>query len=77
VNAQTENAQSTYSLSIPKDATSGLIVTDGATYVNGFDITYTIKGTQFDYDKTRYLAVSAIANDFINSPTMDYQANLF
>ena len=51
VNAQTENTQSTYSISISKDATSGLIVTDGASYVNGFDTTYTIKGSKFDYDK--------------------------
>jgi len=35
VNAQTENTNSEYSLSISKDATSGLIVTDGASYVNG------------------------------------------
>jgi hypothetical protein len=71
-NAQTENTNSQYSLSISRDATSGLIVTDGATYVNGFDTTYTLKGTQFDYDKARDLAVSAIADDFINSPTSGY-----
>jgi hypothetical protein len=56
-NAQTENTNSKYSLSISRDATSGLIVTDGATYVNGFDTTYTIKGTKFDYDKARDLVV--------------------
>ena len=50
-NAQTENTNSQYSLSISRDATSGLIVTDGASYVNGFDTTYTIKGSKFDYDK--------------------------
>ena len=73
VNAQTEeDTQSTYSLSISKDATSGLIVTDGASYVNGFDTTYTIKGTKFDYDKARDLVVSAIADDFTNSPTSGY-----
>ena len=50
-NAQTENTNSQYSLSISRDATSGLIVTDGASYVNGFDTIYTIKGSKFDYDK--------------------------
>jgi len=45
VNAQTENTASEYSIAISRDATSGLIVTDGASYVNGFDTTYTIKGT--------------------------------
>ena len=45
-NAQTENIDSEYSIDISKDATSGLIVTDGASYVNGFDTTYTIKGKQ-------------------------------
>jgi uncharacterized protein YpmB len=53
VNAQTENSDSVYSVSISRDATSNLIVTDGASYVNGFDTTYTIKGTKFDYDKAR------------------------
>jgi hypothetical protein len=72
VNAQTENTNSEYSLSISKDATSGLIVTDDASYVNGFDTTYTLKGTQFDNDKARDLAVSGIAEDFINSPTSRY-----
>jgi hypothetical protein len=72
VNAQTENTQSTYSISISKDATSGLIVTDGASYVNGFDTTYTLKGTKFDYDKARDLVVSTISDDFTNSPTSGY-----
>jgi uncharacterized protein YpmB len=72
VNAQTENTQPTYSISISKDATSGLIVTDGATYVNGFDTTYTLKGTQGDYDKARDLVVSGIADDFTNSSTSGY-----
>jgi hypothetical protein len=72
VNAQTENINSEYSLSISKDTTSGLIVTDGATYVNGFDTTYTYKGTKFDYDKARDLVVSAIADDFTNSSTSGY-----
>lgn len=73
VNAQTEeDTQSTYSLSISKDATSGLIVTDGASYVNGFDTTYTIKGTKFDYDKGRDLVLSSIIDDFTNSSTSGY-----
>ena len=38
-NAQTENTNSEYSMAISRDATSGLIVTDGASYVNGFDTT--------------------------------------
>jgi hypothetical protein len=71
-NAQTESTQPSYSISISKDATSGLIVTDGASYVNGFDTTYTIKGTKFDYDKARDLVVSAIADDFTNSSTSGY-----
>ena len=71
-NAQTENIDSEYSIDISKDATSGLIVTDGASYVNGFDTTYTIKGKQFDYDKARDLVVSAIADDFTNSSTSGY-----
>jgi|ERR671911_2616618 hypothetical protein len=71
-NAQTENTDSEYSIDISKDATSGLIVTDGASYVNGFDTTYTIKGKQFDYDKARDLVVSAIADDFTNSSTSGY-----
>ena len=71
-NAQTENTNSEYSIAISRDATSGLIVTDGASYVNGFDTTYTIKGTKFDYDKARDLVVSAIADDFTNSSTSGY-----
>jgi hypothetical protein len=71
-NAQTESTKPSYSISISKDATSGLIVTDGASYVNGFDTTYTIKGTKFDYDKARDLVVSAIADDFTNSSTSGY-----
>ena len=72
VNAQTENTNSEYSLSISKDTTSGLIVTDGATYVNGFDTTYTLKGTKFDYDKARDLVLSSIVVDFTNSSTSGY-----
>jgi hypothetical protein len=72
VNAQTEDTQSTYSISISKDATSGLIVTDGASYVNGFDTTYTIKGTKADYDKAKDLVVSTIADDFTNSSISGY-----
>ena len=72
VNAQTENTTSEYSIAISRDATSGLIVTDGVTYVNGFDTTYTIKGTKFDYDKARDLVVSAIVDDFTNSSTSGY-----
>jgi hypothetical protein len=71
-NAQTENTTPTYSISIAKDASSGLIITDGASYVSGFDTTYTIKGTKFDYDKARDLVVSDIAEDFTNSPTSGY-----
>lgn len=72
INAQTENTNSEYSLSISKDTTNGLIVTDGATYVNGFDTTYTLKGTKFDYDKARDLVVSSIVDDFTNSSTSGY-----
>ena len=71
-NAQTENTNSEYSIAISRDATSGLIVTDGASYVNGCDTTYTIKGTKFDYDKARDLVVSSIADDFTNSSTSGY-----
>ena len=71
-NAQAENTNSEYSIAISRDANSGLIVTDGASYVNGFDTTYTIKGTKFDYDKARDLVVSAIADDFTNSSTSRY-----
>jgi len=35
-NAQTESTQPSYWVDISKDATSGLIVTDGTSYVNGF-----------------------------------------
>ena len=51
---------------------SGLIVTDGASYVNGFDSTETIKGTKFDYDKGRDLVLSSIIDDFTNSSTSGY-----
>ena len=72
-NAQTETTQnSEYSIAISRDATSGLIVTDGASYVNGFDTTYTIKGTKFDYDKGRDLVLSSIIDDFTNSSTSGY-----
>jgi hypothetical protein len=72
-NAQTESPQQpSYWVDITKDATSGLIVTDGTSYINGFDTTYTLKGKQFDYDKARDLVVSGIANDFIKSPTSGY-----
>lgn len=72
VNAQPENTTSTYSVSISKDATSGLIITDGASYVSGFDTTYTIEGKKYDFDKARDLVVSSIAEDFANSPTIGY-----
>ena len=42
-NAQTESTQPSYSISISKDATSGLIVTDGASYVNGFILPILLK----------------------------------
>ena len=72
-NAQTESPQQpSYWVDISKDTTSGLIVTDGTSYINGFDTTYTIKGKQFDFDKARDLVVSGIANDFIKSPTSGY-----
>ena len=71
-NAQTESTQPTYWLDISKDATSGLIVSDGASYVNGFDTTYTITGKQFDFKKGGDLVISGIANDFIKSPTSGY-----
>lgn len=71
-NAQTESNQSSYWVDISKDTTSGLIVTDGTSYINGFDTTYTIKGKQFDFDKARDLVVSGIANDFTKSPTSGY-----
>ena len=48
------------------------MVTDGASYVNGFDTTYTIKGIKFDYDKARDLVVSTIGDDFTNSSTSGY-----
>ena len=72
VNAQTENGSSSYSISISKDTTSGLIITDGTSYVSGFDTTYTIEGNKFDYDKGRDLLVSTISEDFSNSPTSGY-----
>jgi hypothetical protein len=72
-NAQTESTQQpSYWIDITKDSTSGLIVTDGASYVNGFDTTYTIKGKQFDFKKAGDLVISGIANDFIKSPTSGY-----
>ena len=71
-NAQTESTQPSYWIDITKDSTSGLIVTDGASYVNGFDTTYTIKGKQFDFKKAGDLVISGIANDFIKSPTSGY-----
>ena len=72
-NAQTESTQQpSYWIDISKDTTSGLIVTDGTSYINGFDTTYTIKGKQFDYKKAGDLVISGIANDFIKSPTSAY-----
>jgi uncharacterized protein YpmB len=71
-NAQTEKTEPTYWLDISKDATSGLIVSDGASYVNGFDTTYTITGKQFDFKKGGDLVISGIANDFLKSPTSGY-----
>lgn len=72
VNAQPENTTSTYSVSISKDSTSGLIITDGASYVSGFDTTYTIEGKKYDFEQARDLVVSSIAEDFANSPTIGY-----
>lgn len=72
VYAQTENGDTVYSVSISRDATSNLIVTDGASYVNGFDTTYTIKGSKFGYDKARDLIISSITNDFNSSSTSGY-----
>ena len=71
-NAQTEKTEPTYWLDISKDATSGLIVSDGASYVNGFDTTYTITGKQFDFKKGGDLVISGIAEDFLKSPTSGY-----
>jgi hypothetical protein len=72
INAQAENTDSDYSIDISRDATSGLTIANGASFVNGFDTTYTIKGTKFDYDKARDLIISAISNDFTNSSTSGY-----
>ena len=72
-NTQTESTQQpSYWIDISKDTTSGLIVTDGTSYINGFDTTYTIKGKQFDFKKAGDLLISGIANDFIKSPTSAY-----
>jgi hypothetical protein len=71
-NAQTENKDSDYSIDISRDATSGLTISNGASFVNGFDTTYTIKGTKFDYDKARDLIISSISNDFTYSSTSGY-----
>jgi hypothetical protein len=72
-NAQTESTQQpSYWIDISKDTTSGLIVTDGTSFINGFDTTYTIKGKQFDFKKGGDLVISGIANDFIKSPTSAY-----
>ena len=72
-NAQTESTQQpSYWIDISKDTTSGLIVTDGTSYINGFDTTYTIKGKQFDFKKAGDLLISGITNDFIKSPTSAY-----
>lgn len=72
VDAQTENVSSSYSISISKDATSGLIIPDGTSYVNGFGTSYTIEGNKFDYDKGRDLVASTTLEDFSNSPTSGY-----
>ena len=54
VHWQTENYNSNYSLDISKEATSGLTITNGVSFViNSFRTTYTIKENKFDYERQK------------------------
>lgn len=72
VNAQSEETKPAYEVSISRDANSQVTVADGASYISGFDTTYTIKGTTLDFSKGRDLVVSTIIDDFDNSTTIGY-----
>ena len=69
------NAQETkpgYEVSIARDANNQETISDGASYVSGFDTTYNIKGGTLDLSKGRDLVLSTILEDFDNSTTIGY-----
>ena len=72
VNAQSEQTKPGYEVSIARDANSQETISDGASYVSGFDTTYNIKGGTLDLSKGRDLVLSAIIDDFNNSTTIGY-----
>ena len=72
VNAQSQETKPGYEVSISRDANSQQSVSDGASYVSGFDTTYDIKGGTLDLSKGRDLVLSTIIDDFDNSTTIGY-----
>jgi hypothetical protein len=72
VNAQSEETKPGYEVSIARDANSQETISDGASYVSGFDTTYNIKGGTLDLSKGRDLVLSSIIDDFDNSTTIGY-----
>ena len=72
VNAQTEEAKPGYEVSIARDANSQQTISDGASFISGFDTTYDIKGGTLDLSKGRDLILSTIIEDFDNSTTIGY-----
>ena len=72
VNAQSEEKKPGYEVSISRDANSQQTISDGASYVSGFDTTYNIKGGTLDLSKGRDLALATIIDDFDNSTTIGY-----
>jgi hypothetical protein len=72
INAQSEETKPAYEVGISRDANSQVTVADGASYISGFDTTYTIKGGTLDLSKGRDLVLSTIIDDFDNSTTIGY-----
>jgi hypothetical protein len=72
VNAQSEEKKPGYEVSISRDANSQQTISDGASYVSGFDTTYDIQGGTLDLSKGRDLVLSTITDDFDNSTLIGY-----
>src|SRR5262245_53170160 len=72
VNAQSEEKKPGYEVSISRDANSQQTISDGASYVSGFDTTYDIQGGTLDLSKGRDLILSTITDDFDNSTLVGY-----
>jgi hypothetical protein len=65
-------AQPTYSITVSKTSISDFTVTNGGSYTGSFDTTYTMRGSEIEFEATRDLLISSIVSDFDKSPTIGY-----